>query len=159
MQASSERPVTAPFGFRRHLQSAPKVGFDFVPYLDILTILLVIGLNFSAFIATPGLEVRLIPTRAQVAPTLEPTVALTVGRNGMLIFNGVKVERDSLEQRLRAYTAGEGAAKILVVRADRRLGMEQLFGLFDLARASGFATVQLAGAWEPDAPTTWESAP
>lgn len=144
--------LTEPLQLRAFMRSAPESGFDAVPFLDALLIVILLAVNTSLFVFAPGTAVELPGTEA-VGARLDGRVAvLTVGRNGLFFFDGQKVGETALEERLRLYIAsGEGEegmengrTDILLIKADRAILGGELFSLMDVARAAGFERIHLA---------------
>lgn len=144
--------LTQPLHFRAHIRCGPPAGMDAMPFFDSLLILFLVALNTSLFVTAPGTTIDLPGTTADDA-FLEGRVAvLTVGRNGLFFFEGMKIPTGGLQQQLKTYTeAGDGAkgfqdsSDVLLIKADQRISGEDLFALLDVARAAGFDRVHLAG--------------
>jgi biopolymer transport protein ExbD len=155
--------LTQPLEFRRFLGSAPRPGFDFVPFVDAMFLALFVALNVSAFVIAPGTTIRLPESSAVEAPRASPTAVLTVDRNQLYFFQGVKLSRLTLEEHLAAFVEkvksrdGAGQEVTLLIKADASISTSNLFRLLDLSRRAGFAQVHLAA--EPalsDSPALWE---
>lgn len=138
--------LTDPFEFKRHLRSQPRPGFDAVPFIDALLIVMFIALNSSAFVISPGTLIDL-PV-SNVVETLDagPTAVLTVGRNELYFFQGKKLARLTLQQHLREFVEshkGESTPTLLL-KADASIPSSGLFSLMDTARQAGFGEIHLA---------------
>jgi biopolymer transport protein ExbD len=156
--------LTQPLEFRRFLRSAPVAGFDFVPFLDAILLAMFIALNVSAFVIAPGTTIRLPESAAVEAPRESPTAVLTVDRNQLYFFQGVKLSPLTLESHLATFVEelntddGDDPSATLLIKADASISTNNLFGLMDLARRAGFSRIHLAA--EPvqaDSPALWEN--
>jgi biopolymer transport protein ExbD len=155
--------LTQPLEFRRFLGSAPKPGFDFVPFLDAMLLSLFIALNISAFVIAPGTTIRLPESTAVEAPRDSPTAVLTLDRNQLYFFQGVKLSRLTLEEHLASFVLEVKRDKpdlegvTLLIKADASISTSELFRLLDLSRRAGFDRIHLAAEpGSPDSPALWE---
>lgn len=158
--------LTQPLEFRRFLRSAPVPGFDFVPFVDAIFLALFIALNVSAFVIAPGTTIRLPESAAVEAPRESPTAVLTVDRNELYFFQGVKLSPLTLESHLATFVEtlqqdrGDSSFATLLIKTDASLSTDNLFGLMDLARRAGFTRIHLAAEpVGPDSPALWENSP
>lgn len=141
--------ITQPLEFRKLIRAQPQPGFDFVPFLDALLIGVFIALNASAFIISPGADIRLPESSALLASRSDPIAVLTVDRNELFFFEGDKLSIRTLKSRLAAYVDARLQSDpehppTLLLKADESLSAGNLFNLMDLAREVGFARVHLA---------------
>ena len=90
--------LTQPLEFRKYMTSTPRQGFDFVPFLDAVIITLFVSLNISAFVFSPGTSIRLPASPYLLATQADPTAVLTVDRNQLYFFEGLKLAPDNLEK-------------------------------------------------------------
>lgn len=157
--------ITQPLELRRFLSSAPRPGFDFVPFVDAMILALFVALNVSAFVITPGTTIRLPESTAVETARESPTAVLTVDRNQLYFFQGVKLSRLTLEEHLAEFVGGVNRQETddrevtLLIKADASIPTSDLFRLLDLSRKAGFARVHLAA--EPaktGAARLWEEA-
>ena len=153
--------LTQPLEFRKHLQCAPKRGFDVIPFLDAFLIALFVGLNASVFVMAPGTAVQLPGSAAMEPAQTLPTAVLTVDRNELYFFEGRKLSTVSLNDRLEAFvnkaeeeTGQQGA--VLLLKADSTITSEILFNLMDAARDAGFTEVHLAAEPLSKGDSPWE---
>ena len=151
--------LTQPLEIRKYMRSAPRPGFDVVPFLDALLIALFVSLNASAFVLAPGTTIQLPSTQRMETIQAAPTAVLTVDRNELYFFHGKKLAKGSLESQLKRYidtlkpSTDQGGA-ILLLKADADLSSKALFDLMDIARRAGFTKIHLAA--ELDLPSAAE---
>ena len=131
------------------MSSTPRQGFDFVPFLDAVIIALFVSLNISAFVFSPGTSIRLPASPYLLATQADPAAVLTVDKNQLYFFEGLKLAPDNLEKHLiefmLEYSRLHGPADTtLLLKADSGIQTEELFRLMDIARRAGFTQVHLA---------------
>lgn len=153
--------LTQPLEFRRFLVSAPRAGFDFVPFLDAVLIVLFVALNTSLFVIAPGTRIRLPESPAMESSPRSPTAVLTVDQNELYFFGGRKLSSLSLQAHLNSFVKevvhdGSGPVEAtLLIKADASLPSRSLFALMDMARQAGFTEIHLAS----EAPRTGQAGP
>lgn len=141
--------LTQPLEFRKFQRSMPHSGFDAVPFFDALLIALFVAINLSSFITPPGTTIQLPVSPSVTAPPGVQAAVLTVDRNQLFFFEGLKLTKDSLQPRLQAYTERFPAREaLLLIKADASIQASVLFELMDIARGAGFDRVHLAA--EPE---------
>ena len=129
--------------------SGPKAGFDFVPFIDAILISLFVSLNISAFVHSPGTSIQLPDSPQLLATQANPAAVLTVDRNKLYFFEGLKLTRNNLESHLnnfideRKFGPDNGEATLLI-KADASIQTDELFQLMDIAQRAGFTQVHLA---------------
>ncbi len=159
VSASGPTPAGAsfssPFGLQRYLRRA-EAGFDLVPFIDFLGILLLFGLVSSGLVFSPGFALDLPKSRENQLEGLPVTGILTL-RTNMILFDGSRRNPPNLEKALSDYlrkeTAGEeeaGRPRVLLVKLDRDVSMEQFLQITEIARRAGFDRVQVAGDRESE---------
>ena len=153
--------LTQPLEFRKYIRTAPRPGFDTVPFLDAILIAVFVALNSSAFVLAPGAAVQLPRSQSLEASQSVPTAVLTVDRNELYFFQGRKLARISLESQLREFVQdlepeeqGEGA--VLLIKADASIPSASLFTLMDIARNAGFTRVHLAAELKSQQDAVWD---
>jgi biopolymer transport protein ExbD len=155
--------LTQPLEFRRHMTSAPKQGFDVIPFLDAFLIVLFVALNTSAFVVAPGATIQLpVSSTVEASPDVT-TAVLTVDRNQLYFFEGRKLAEISLQARLKDYVdlvklSGPEEETVLLIKADSSITSSTLFQLMEIARNAGFNQVHLAAEQEKsiDASLEWD---
>jgi biopolymer transport protein ExbD len=113
----------------------PITTFNAISLTDIVFLLLIFFLLSSTFILQPGLKVEL-PKTVTTEVSAEKSIVLTIDRNGTLFLNDQPVSTVEFRQRLRQKLASVGRP-ILVLRADRRVTLEQAVTVMDLAKQAG----------------------
>lgn len=141
--------LTQPLEFRRFMGSAPRAGFDVVPFVDAIAICLFVALNVSAFVVAPGTTIQLPESSARQASQAAPAAVLTVDRNELYFFEGDKLSSLTLESHLVAHVESlrrrsANQEPALLIKADASISTAALFQLLDLARRAGFVRVHLA---------------
>ena len=136
--------ITSPLDLRRYL-TEPDQRLDPVPLLDLILIGLFFVLLGSRFVFAPGLNVELPEVGSEALSTLPTSAVLTIRENEMILFEGDRVRLGELERRLGEYMAGEKPEEtILLVKSDRKVEVQLLLEILDLAHRSGFTRVQIA---------------
>ena len=126
-----------------HLKS-PRVIF---PSLYILsTWMFIFGLSLlgSKFIFSPGIDISL-PTSSQVFfQTTDST--LTVGKNGLLIFNDKILNYDELHEEFSEFIATHASAAdhVILIRIACEISLQKFLDITQLAKSAGFAKVHIA---------------
>ncbi len=145
--------LTQPLEFRRYMTSAPRQGFDVIPFLDAFLIVLFVALNTSAFVVAPGATIQLPVSATIEASPAATTAVLTVDRNQLYFFEGRKLAEVSLQARLRDFVdlqklSGPEEDTVLLIKADSSITSSTLFKLMEIARKAGFSKVHLAAEQE-----------
>ncbi len=144
MDTGTPHSITSPLNLRQFLRTQPGNGFDFVALLDLAVIGLFLALIGSRFVFAPGAEVELArTTHPELGGPVAPIV-LTVGRNDAYFFRGQRILPRDLPAQFSAYVAEHGPESVLLMKLDRSLPLESVFGLIDEARTAGFKRVQIA---------------
>lgn len=135
------------------MTSAPRQGFDVVPFLDAFLIVLFVALNTSAFVVAPGATIQLPVSATVEASPAATTAVLTVDRNQLYFFEGRKLAELSIESRLKDYVdnqklSGPGEETVLLIKADSTITSSTLFQLMEIARNAGFNQIHLAAEQE-----------
>ena len=134
-----------PIQLRSYLKSQPKVGLNAAPFIDILVIGFVLLLNGSHYMAAPGVGVELVRTGMEAPGSAMPAAVLTIDRNDLIFFQGLKIPESQIASTLAAFLARENVEDpVLLVKADVGMNMSQLFSIFEIAREAGFTEVHLA---------------
>ena len=149
LQATS---LAEPFAFRSRLRSAD-MRMDFIPVLDLIVIAMLVSLLFTRFVSVPGVRVDLPITDMRMQHSQNAVAVLTIGNNGMLFFDGAVYEGRTIGRGFEQYVneASDQDNRILLVKADSTMDLQEFLRLCELAKDAGFIQVQLAGKVE--APT------
>lgn len=113
----------------------PITTFNTISLTDIVFLLLIFFLLSSTFILQPGVKVEL-PRTTTTEVSAEKSIVLTIDRDGTLFLNDELVSTVELGQKLRQKLVTVGRP-ILVLRADRRVTLEQAVMVMDLAKQAG----------------------
>lgn len=155
--------LTQPLAFREFMRSQPAAGFGVVAFLDALLIACFVALNASAFMLAPGTVIQLPSSRVAEPAGSGPLAVLTVDRNDLYFFEGRKLARNALSERLRAFVQSEhmraGEGPVLLLKADATIPAASLFQIMDAAREAGFTRIHLAAELESSKGPWAESAP
>lgn len=134
--------ITRPLELEAHLRS-PSHRFNVVPLLDILFIVLFFSLLSSKFVFSPGLTIDLPRGDEDALAGLPASAVLTVRSDEMLLFQEQILGLDTLEAALRDHVERRGETNLLI-NFDRKVSVQTLFSVSELARAAGVGRVQLA---------------
>jgi biopolymer transport protein ExbD len=121
-------------GFRQATDHAPMAEINMIPLIDVMLVLLVIFI-ITAPLLTHAVKMDL--PKASSAPnlTLPEHIALSIDAEGTLYWNGERVDRAELGQRLAAASAKKPPPEIHL-RADRGTRYQNLAEIMaDSARA------------------------
>ena len=110
-------------------------SFNAISLTDIVFLLLIFFLLSSTFILQPGIKVAL-PKTTTVEISAEKSVVVTILADGSLFLNDRKVSRATLPGELRVKLRSIGRP-IVVIRADRRVSLEQAVEAMDMAKQAG----------------------
>ena len=113
----------------------PITAFNAISLTDIVFLLLIFFLLSSTFILQPGIKVEL-PKTTTSEVSAEKSIVLSIDRNGTLFLNDEEVSRTLLPVLLRQKLMSIGRP-ILVLRADRRVTLEEAVMVMDLAKQAG----------------------
>lgn len=151
--------ITRPLDLQAKLSRPPR-DLDVMHWVSVAAAVLFFSLAGSRFVLAPGLLVGKDATgfalprpggelqRLRTAP-----VVLSYRRDNVILFGGGVYKRlEELREPLAAY-AREHPGAVLLVLADHQVSILSITRLAELALASGFGGVQLAGqAGEAGAP-------
>ncbi len=148
--------TTQPLGLRDRLAPPPR-DLDVLFWVNAGLIALFFSLLGSRFVLAPGLPVGVaggleLPRTGTVSPRAAEVV-VSYRRDNMILFEGGVYELANFRGVLERYArSNRGAA--MIVRVDRQVSMQGFVDLCEIARAAGFAYVQVAaepaGASGPD---------
>lgn len=137
--------LAEPFAFRERIRKAD-TRVDFIPVLDMIVIAMLVSLLFTRFVSLPGVRVDLPVTEMRIQHSQQSVAVLTIGNNGMLFFDGSVFEASTIEDGFKRYIEAAGpSSRVLLVKAEFRMEMQDFLRLCELAKGAGFVQVQLAG--------------
>lgn len=141
---------TKPLGLSVHLKR-PAVKLDAVPILDLLVITLLFGLLFTRFVMVPGMQVDLPDSEMQMQPSTRPVSVLTIGNRGMLLFDGVVFEMETIRSGFESHIREMADAEVvLLVKTEGSMDLQRFLALCRMAQEAGFVQVQIAGEHVPE---------
>lgn len=127
---------------------------NFVPFTDIVLVLLIIFMMAAHFLGTEaGLDLRL-PATASAQPRNEPLdgVVVTILSDGRLYVGDKETEEAGLVHALEE-AAARTRHRLVIVRADRAVAYERVARAIDAAKLAGLNDLALATELElGDAP-------
>jgi biopolymer transport protein ExbD len=115
----------------------PIVGINVTPMVDVVLVLLVIMMVSATYIVQQSLKVELPKTATSDEATSSPA-AVTITRDGALLFGGVPVDEGELVIRLRS-AARANPDVSLIVTADDHAFHGSVVHVIDLAKVEGIA--------------------
>ncbi|MDL2275375.1 biopolymer transporter ExbD [Desulfosarcina sp. OttesenSCG-928-G10] len=110
--------------------------------IDIVFMLLIYFLLTTNFMVDEGISIKLPQARA-AAPQTEEVITVFVDSKGRSFLDNAEVPMDQLFDRLKA-RIGTQTDKLVVVRADRTLMLNQAVKVMDIAKAAGAGRLCLA---------------
>jgi biopolymer transport protein ExbD len=116
-------------------------GFAAISLTDIVFLLLVFFLLSSTFFLQLGIKVRL-PESVAGDISSERSIVLSVAFDRTIYLNDESFTRPMLIQELRQRLVDPN--QIIVLRADRRLPLEAVVDVMDLARSAGWERFLIA---------------
>ncbi len=141
--------ITRPLDLSSRLKPPPR-GFESLFYVNGGLIVLFFVLFGSRFVLSPGLgvdfDVPVMPGALEGAIATDVVVAIKGA--DMAFVEGAKVNFAGLRQYLVERTQGRTGMRLLV-QADAALTTRELMEVYDMARAAGFASVQIAAEPAP----------
>jgi biopolymer transport protein ExbD len=136
--------ITRPLNLSSRLKPAPR-GFEFLFFVNMGLIALFFVLFGSRFVLSPGLGLDFnLPTFAGALPGAVATdVVVAVKAADMAFVEGAKVNFAGLREYLVEKAKGHADLRLLV-QVDSALPARELTEIYDMARAAGFTSVQIA---------------
>jgi len=118
---------------------------NFVPFTDVLLVLLVIFMMTASFLGSEGgLEMRLPRMASAEARDEQPQgVVVTILRDGRAYVDEKPVEREALVRSLSAAAEGK-RTRLAIIRADRFVPYERVAHAIDAAKLAGLNDLALA---------------
>ncbi len=115
----------------------PIVGINVTPMVDVVLVLLVIMMVSATYIVSQSLKVELPKTATSDEAASSPA-AVTITREGALLFDGTPVDERELVARLHAAAADHPDVN-LIVTADDHAFHGSVVHVIDLAKVEGIA--------------------
>lgn len=141
--------ITRPLNLSSRLRPPPR-GFEFLFFVNGGLIALFFVLFGSRFVLSPGVGVDFaVPVLpGALAGAVSTDVVVAVKGADMAFVEGAKVNFAGLRQYLIERAGGRAGLRLLV-QADATLTTRDLTEVYDMARAAGFASVQIAAEPKP----------
>jgi biopolymer transport protein ExbD len=111
------------------------VGINVTPMVDVVLVLLVIMMVSATYIVSQSLKVEL-PKSSTSDQAVTSVAAVTITKEGELLFNQVPVDEAGLIEKLQAAQAG-GEEINLVVSADDAAMHGRVVRVIDIAKTTG----------------------
>jgi biopolymer transport protein ExbD len=115
----------------------PIVGINVTPMVDVVLVLLVIMMVSATYIVQQSLKVELPKTATSDEAAASPA-AVTITRDGALLYGGTPVDEASLVARLHQAVAANADVS-LVVTADEHAYHGSVIHVVDLAKVEGIS--------------------
>lgn len=150
--------LSNPLNLREHI-TAPRLGMDAIPFLDVLLIGLCLMLMGSTFVAAPGVTVD-IPKSARTE-ALPIAGVLTLKHDNMLLYEGRIFSLAEFAHYFERDMAGrmDGERGVLLVKLNRNVSMQTFLEVCDIARQAGFARVHIATSQQTEDRQPWTVRP
>lgn len=141
--------ITSPLSLKNKI-SSPSTQWDIVPFVDILSIALLLSLLGSYYLNAPGLSIELPRGSSEVITTQPIATVLTVNRDNMLFFEGEVYSHNDIENALNRYTKSHKMKEsTLLVKLGKNVSISSLFEICEIAKRSGFEKIHVAGNETP----------
>lgn len=124
------------------VRNKPLVIFTFVSMTDIVLLLLIFFLLTSSFIAQSGIRIQLPQSETKEQLSGRHIIITLTFENEIYIFNE-KVEKENLSAKLREISGGD-RDKLVVLRADRNVPIQEIIDVMDIARSVGLTRFVVA---------------
>ena len=133
-------------GFRQEHGSAPLAEINIIPLVDVMLVLLVIFI-ITAPLLTHAVKLELPKASSQPNLTRPEHIGIAIDGSGQLYWNGEKLERTELQQRLAAASKRQPQPEIHL-RADRATRYEQIARVMADSANAGMSRIGFVS--EPD---------
>ena len=140
-------PKYALLRLRHNQQEAePATEVNIIPVIDISLVLLVILFVTAPLLSTPNLPVSL--PRSSAPESQEPTIAVTLTKEGRLALRSTDADWAGLPQALRDELARQPEATVLL-RVDKTVPYREVEKLLAAAKSAGAGKIALGTAPYP----------
>jgi len=113
---------------------------DAAPFAGVFFLLLIFLLLSSSLVFTPGVPIQL-PEALDLAGTANRTLVVAVDENGQLYFENQTIDRERLKEELKNAVSLAREPLTLVVRADKKVQIQELMPVWLLARSAGIREI------------------
>lgn len=116
-------------------KSAPIMGINVTPMVDVMLVLLVIMMVSAVYIVSQSLKVELPKTATSDQPASAP-LTVTITKEGQYLFDKKPIDEKGLTAAMKKAKAGNVDAS-LVITADRLAYHGEVVHVIDLAKVQG----------------------
>jgi biopolymer transport protein ExbD len=117
-------------------------AFNYTSLTDVILQLLIFFLLSSSFVVAPGIKVQ-IPRAVTGETGADQSVVITLTEKGQLFVNADRATLEDLGKRLAELLQGN-ADRVVVVRADRNVTLQNTVEVIDIAKAVGARRFMIA---------------
>jgi biopolymer transport protein ExbD len=126
-------------GFRQGSEATPMAEINMIPLIDVMLVLLVIFI-ITAPLLTHAVKLDLPKASSQPNLTKPDHIALSIGADGALFWNGEAVDRPALRERLAAASHQKPQPEVHL-RADRATHYQSIAEVMADAANAGMARI------------------
>jgi biopolymer transport protein ExbD len=126
-------------GFRQGSEATPMAEINMIPLIDVMLVLLVIFI-ITAPLLTHAVKLDLPKASSQPNLTKPDHIALSIGADGALFWNGEAVDRPALRERLAAASRQKPQPEVHL-RADRATHYQSIAEVMADAANAGMARI------------------
>jgi len=117
---------------------------DIVPLINVIFLLLIFFMLTFSSVVQPGIKVNLPKALTSEAVRYE-NIELLISADDNIYLNGRVLKSDDLKNFLNQVSK---RSQSLLIKADRRVAFSRVVEVWDIARGSGIAQVNIATAQE-----------
>ena len=133
-------------GFRQSANTTPMAEINMIPLIDVMLVLLVIFI-ITAPLLTHAVKLDLPKASSQPNQTKPEHISLSIAADGVLFWNGERIDRAGLRERL-ADAARRRPQPEVHLRADREAHYQPIAEVMADAAAAGMSRIGFVS--EPD---------
>ncbi len=111
------------------------VSLNPISIADIILLLIIFFLLTSTYVLEPGIRVKL-PGAKSAEVISKKEIVITITREGRIFLNEDLTDLDNLEKSIKIIMQ-EDPNRIIILRADRGVTVEELVRIMDIARGAG----------------------
>ncbi len=128
--------------FRKHVEFEHGLKqIDIAPLIDIIFLLLIFFMLTSTFVLQPGIPVKL--SKAVTADALRPgSLVINLTFEGKIYCNAQEIKLPQALKDLLTRAARQNSA--VLIKADHRLSLGKIVEIWDMARQTGVAVINIA---------------
>ncbi len=110
---------------------------------DIVFLLLIFFLLTSSFVSHTGIKVDLPGAKKPIINTVKKNISISINEKGQIYLNDDVIEKSTLQAKLETILETD-EEKIVILRPDKSIRVEQLIELMDIANLSGASRLIIA---------------